>query len=598
MALDIKKRIKTTASVVLDVLQDIVLRTIDNRYTVFDNALNIYGIDEEDRCIYIQPQNKAPLYCVEIALKDNVPRTLTGFVSLVERLARSDDARVTLFYSKNPVVIDGGNDTFCTKQSIYLFSHSKTIVSRIAKAMRGNIKTPTGIILALFDIGLINTYYNDPETKKLRSYINASNFKSDEMYYLFKTIFAEGIYKAVADKENLFNGRQYRAYQGYGYKNAFMSESEAIRSLDENKPVYRADIPNVIKAFYEEWTGYIAFVFDFSAKHVEAVAKAWRETTRFYEMNRAVKMDIETFTDGVIKGTPGRYGILNVFAVIDNRDAVDDIFDSLNMDFVEKNVGTKDIIYHTPLAFERRDSSFDFPTTTVDFTRYLKAIHKSRSIRHSKSVDMYGKDVSGNYITYSFSESKSPHWSIAAATRSGKTFFVFSFLSQVLNAKIIDNPDYLRLEALREHDDRLKEKLETNKKSEEFLHETPKAIIESCDNLGPVRIVHFDAGFSGRKWIEALKNCAPDKVSKFEQDVNYLRFGLTDIRWDDKNGIPDQEDMLFMGTVINILLELNNDEPLTKGEFAQIEEAYASLYLNRDYDGYSLQKLEEIGGIR
>ncbi|HHO41876.1 MAG TPA: ATP-binding protein [Epsilonproteobacteria bacterium] len=544
-----------------------MLRTVDNRYSVFENSLTIYGYSEDDDCVYLRPNKGNALYCVELAQKGNLPETLDIFEKLVESYGYEDNARCVLFYTKNPVILDDSHDNFCTKQSIYLFSYSKPMVEEIAEILNSRIKNYQEIISALFDVGLVNTYYNDRDSFKLKSYIDTHNYHQDQMAYLFRSIFAEGIYKAVSDTENYVGGnkeRSFKVYQGIGYTAAFGQSK-----------------PDIIKCFSEDWRGYIAFNIDFSRDRVKRSIRTWRDAARTFETDRDIKEGYQEFDSNIFPTENSKYIVSNILAVIDNKYALKRISNHINVSFFEKTVFTKNLIYKTPI--ESRDTSLDFLSHVSDANRYIKAIHKDKDIVTPKSRDIYGSDISGNYITYSFSESNSPHWTVIAPTRSGKTFFVMKMISQTIGANIVPNPEY-------------------NMKGYEQIgkdgFEIPKAMIESCTKLGKNRVVQFDIGQSAYKWVRELKKRYPKEVLVFEDNINELRFGLTDIRWNKESNSPDQEDMTFSLAVISLILEMGGGEPLVASEKTQIIEAFSTLYQEKSYEGLSLRKLKQIGGYQ
>ncbi|HHO42399.1 MAG TPA: hypothetical protein ENN12_03465, partial [Epsilonproteobacteria bacterium] len=88
-----REKISNALHIAGDLFQDIVLRTVDNRYSVFENSLTIYGYSEDDDCVYLRPNKENALYCVELAQKGNLPETLDIFEKLVESYGYEDNAR-------------------------------------------------------------------------------------------------------------------------------------------------------------------------------------------------------------------------------------------------------------------------------------------------------------------------------------------------------------------------------------------------------------------------------------------------------------------------------------------------------------------------
>ncbi|CAA6806840.1 MAG: DNA helicase HerA-like ATPase [uncultured Sulfurovum sp.] len=566
------KKIKKVGGFVSKIVKDTVLKQVDNRYLVFDNTLTIHGYNEEERVIYLRKFNSSPMHCVELTSSTNLAKVYLELKNLANSIGYENDAKVHIFYSKSELLLDDGNSNdFCTKQSIYIFSPSQDVALSIAEHYDLELLPPKDIILAILDLGLANKYYNDLSTLNIKSLVEKLSSKeifTDEMGMVFKTLFAEGIYKTTA-KEHLLNSKSYKIYQGYTLNSA-----------------PRADKPDIQSLMSEKWTGYVSFSIEFSRKNVELFIKEQAKYSKLYGEDKVIKNSINTLKEDIYPQSPSSYVVVNSVAVIDNERVINRISNHMNIAYFEKTVFAKDLVYKTPLL--DRDLSGDFLMKTSDARKYLMSIHKTSNIKTKRSIDMYGKDIYGNYITYSFSETNSPHVSYIAATRSGKTVNLQKTLFTALGVEVAYNPDYVE------------------RSSEELLsiegkYFENKVSVVKAPYLGDVKVVHFDTGYSCEKSVEALKMYSPDRVDIYRDDVNFLRFGLTDVRYDKSTGQLNMEDMLYNLGTMSLIIELENSSNNTHGtldsfEKKEIIRAYEKVFQDNEYEGMSFGALRADGG--
>jgi len=545
----------------LSILQDIILRKIDNRYSLFDDTINVYGSDEISKCIFLRPNNERPLFGVSLSGTSNIPVKLSNFEEMVRNHSFKDDARIIVFYNKSKMLLDGIHEDFCTKQNVYLFTPVQQIAEEIAYFFETDTLSPNEIMNALFDIGMVNRYYNDTETFDIHSAFDIGNFTPDDMGIGFRSIFAEGVYNAIS-RDNECLSSKYKLYQGIG----------SIGSFPDKHP----DMKQLMR---EKWHGYIAFIFDFNERRVKGYIAETRSSTRNFEKNKEIRNIYKELKDEVEEGGLGAdYCVNNIYALIDNPSAINRISSALNVTFIEKSVFRKKIIYGTPIT--QRDGSCDGLGFSKDNASYIQAIHKRHNIKTPKSNDIYGVDIMGNYISYSFSETgESPHWSMIAPTRSGKTFWIMKMVSQSIGAHITPKS--------------LSQIMDERDKGYALI---PLDKVEYCTRLGDRRVVQFDVGYSALKFATELKRRYPDDVILFKDDLDNLRFGLTDIRFNYNTNQLNQEDINFSLSIISLILELNGEKILSAQERGEIEEALTRIFIEDIYTGKELIKLEEYGG--
>ena len=565
MALNIKERYSSFKLLFFSSMQDIVLRQVDNRYMTFSNSLNLYGQDDTEGCVFLKPENERPLYGVYLATESCMDVPYTSFGEMAQNYGYEDDARIILFYTKSKMVVDG-DDSFCTKQSVFLFTPIRGIADDVAHFYDTDKMTSSEVAKALLEVGFMNEYFNDKESFDVKSNFEVfkDKFPFDDLFYSFKTIFSEGIYKAI-NKDNNCKEPAYTLYQGLGATSPFSVGSPRMKNF-----------------LASDWNGYVSFVFDFSNKRVKGYIEETRKNTRNYEKNKEIKDAYKKLKDEMDGGGAPKLSIVNVVALIDNKQAINSIASSLNVKFFEKSIFRKNIIYATPIM--SRDYSCDGLGYFEDCGKYIQAVHKRHNMDTPKSKDIYGKDLAGNYTTYSFSETEeSPHSAMSAPTRAGKTFFVSGFLIQSLGIEV---------ESMGE------EEYRQSIKDFPFSPVHPKDKVTSASKLGEVCVVHFDIGFSNLKFITALKQKFPKQTILYDDDLNNLRFGLTNVRYDEEENMVNRSDMGFTFAIINLILVIGGSEQLSAIEKIEMEEALDRVFTEDNYVGKELYKLEEMGGYR
>ena len=554
----VKGIVGSTLGVIHRVVKDIILRRIDDRYVVgVDAAFTITGFSEHDNCVYLRPNQSLPLYGISLSSGSNLPNAIGYFQRLVETYGANEDARLFCFYTKSAFTIEGQKTDFCTKQNLYIFSHSKILLQEIAQYYSTTLMSPKSQLRALLEIGLNAEYYSDMQSLEMKSYLEVLDIPIDKMAYLFRTLFAEGIYGAVSKSE--LNQSNKRLYQGVG-TNSFFAPSK----------------PDMIGAMQEEWKGYLCFILEINTKKVEWEIKQRKNYVSKIELDKEVKEGYKMIEKEFEKN-PSHFLLMNCMLVTDNQSTIQNISEALNINFVEKKLYAKDILYNTPI--KERDLGYDFIISSEDAKKFIVQIHRYHNPQLTRPAEICGRDVNKNYTVFSFYESAVPHTAIIAKSRSGKTVYILGLIAQALRAKIIHDPNYIE-----DHRD--------------VLTNSP-VVVKSAERLGKeIGIVQFDIGYSGLKWITQLERCLPKQVNIYSDDLNKLRFGLTDVRTFVESGktFIDKTDGLFLTKTISSLLELNGEVPLTTHESQAIIDVLAELYANKSYKGLTFGQLKEIGG--
>jgi len=558
MTLPLPKAFRATFTLINRVVKDIILRRIDERYIVgVDTAFSITGFSEDNSCIYLRANESFALYGVSLSSGNNLPTQISYFERLVETYGANEDSRLFCFYTKSAFQMFGGDQDFCTKQNFYIFSHSKTLLEEIAQFYETDLMPVQDMFRAFLDIGLNMSYYNDPESLELKSYLEVLELPIDKMAYLFRVLFAEGIYGATT--KSPVAGHSMKVYQGVGTNGFF----------PPNKP-------DMIRAMEVNWKGYLNFTLELNTQNVRWDIRQRTQYVTKIELDKEVKEGHQMIVEEFDKN-PSHFLLINCVLVTDNPSTIQDISEALNINFIEKKLFAKDVIYNTTIR--ERDIGYDFIIATSDAKKFITQVHRTHNPELIRPAEICGRDVTGNYSQFSFYESAVPHAAVIAKSRSGKTVYVLGLLAQAIRAKIVADPHYIE-------------------DSRDILENSP-VIVEKVERLGKeIGVVQFDIGYSGLKWIKQLKRCVPKQVNIYTDDLNKLRFGLTDVNTYIEAGkvFLDKTDALFMTKTISSLFELNGQKPLTTHESQAIIDVLAELFADKSYKGMTFKELKELGG--
>ena len=558
MKIPVPKAVRATFTLINRVVKDVILRRIDDRYIVgIDRAFTITGFSEKDSCIYLRPNEKFPLYGVSLESGSNLPLQISYFERLVETYGANEDSRLFCFYTKSPFRMDGVDENFCTKQNFYIFSHSKTLLLEIVQFYETELLSAKGQFLAFLDIGLNSNFYNDVDTLELKSYLEVLNLPIDRMAYLFRALYAEGIYAATT--QSPISNRTMKVYQGIG-TNSFFAPSK----------------PDIIRAMSAEWCGYLNFSLELNTKKIRWEITQRKQYVAKIELDKEVKDGFRMIEEEFEKN-PSHFLLINCVLVTDTPETIQDISEALNINFIEKKLFAKDIIYNTTIR--ERDVGYDFIIATSDAKKFISRVHRTQNPELIRPAEICGRDVNGSYTQFSFYESAVPHSAVIAKSRSGKTVYILGLIAQAIRAKIVADPHYIE-------------------DSRDILENSP-VIVESVSRLGEdVGIVQFDIGYSGLKWITQLHRLLPKQVNIYSDNLNKLRFGLTDVKTFTEAGrvFLDKTDALFLIKTISSLFELNGQKPLTTHEAQAVIDVLAELFADKSYKGLTFRELKEIGG--
>jgi len=567
-----KEKAKEEFAFYNDMLKNVILNRIDERYLSFNRSLVVYGESKDDSCIYLGVDNTNPVWLLELSKEGTESIIIPEFERVVQNHSFKENSKITIFYSKRPTKKENGEEGFYDKQSTYLFSYSKKLIEDIAFELELELLPPTKIKQALYDIGLINSYHVDSKTMALKSRFHLNTIPTDEVDNLyFKQIFAEGVYGALVKDENP-KEKKYHLYQGLNINGDYLSKELNLYAL-----------------YSEPWYGYIAINMNFTHTEIKDFIVGVNNNVNFAEKNKDIRR-IYKYASENSEELASISAVCNVVACIDRIAPIDRLGGILNVQFIPKRIRAKNIIYSTPLLY--KDGSYDFVSPTRTLKHWVQVIHKKHNSVSRTQKHLYGRDVSHNFINYSWSETNaSLHWAIVAPTRSGKTFAILKTIQSILGAEIANKT---------EEEKQQNKLLFLSGQEEEGEISIINQKVIKAPKLGINRIVHFDVGQSAYPFVQELKHRYPQKVHISTDNINNMRFGLLNIGFNKANATLNENDLLFSISIINLVLSLNSggDENaiITGGETAQFAKALIRVFTKRDYEGLSIVQLEELGG--
>jgi energy-coupling factor transporter ATP-binding protein EcfA2 len=172
------------------------------------------------------------------------------------------------------------------------------------------------------------------------------------------------------------------------------------------------------------------------------------------------------------------------------------------------------------------------------------------------SLDFWGYDIFGSFVNYAFRANKNPHSFIVAPSGSGKSFTLLKMISQIIRFDI---------------------KREAAQKIDENL------------------VRFFDVGFTGLKFVKTLQNFyGNEKVGVLESKLNDVKFSLLDMKLT-SDGIPRNDEYIYMLSMMDIILETNKEEPLTGLERQEVMGAVNALFSTGDHEYLTVAKLRDLG---
>ena len=507
-----------------DMFKDFIFYKYNNSYIHFDNIFFVKEVKDN----HIVMSGNKKLYGLSLTSTEDVPHFLNNISQTAMEFLYEKDAQLYVFFTKNEVI-----DSDIKLVNNYIFSKNELLLRRIASSVPSKILTGNKIIEAIFNIVDYNNYYIEKDIYKLKPLIDFS-FSNDELDiagFNFKRMFSEAVYKNAID---------YKLFQLTGASKSF-------------------DNFNIHKILKSDFRGYIHIYLNFNYYAIKSkINMLYNEISKF-EKNKHIRDAFSNFRELIDKkefSTP--FVVSNVLALINKESAFETakhIANTFNSNIIEKKIFKKDILYRTPIL--ERDIDFDFFAYPKDFSRIISTFEKENNFNTKNPINITGKNLIGNYTTFSFSESNPPHAIIFAKSRSGKSFFLQKVIAQTMRYDAKEN------------------------------------IAHKIDEL---KIRYFDKGLSAIKFVSKLQEQYPSKIQSIVS-FEHLYFNFFDLETNEL-GKVNETDFIFSLSIINIFLELNKTNVINAEEEFHLKEAVNTLFYKKDYQGVPLNVLEKIEGFK
>lgn len=516
--------IKKTLGFYKTLMKDFIFYKYKNSYIHFNDIFYVNKINQES----VTVTGGKEFYALTLSSTEDIPYYLNNINSLVNEFMYDKEAQLYIFFTKNKII---NKDAKVVNN--YIFSKNKKLLMRINNLIKSRFLNGQEIVQAIFNITDYNTYSVNENTYKVEPLINYSfsNQELDMAGFNFKKIFVEAVYK---------NAINYKLFQLTGITKSF-------------------DDFNIDKLLKNDFNGYIHIYLNFSYFAVKSKINFLYNEIQKFEKNKEIKDKFVKFKKMINeKDFTETFAVANLSALIDNKNAfntVKDISNALNSNVIEKSVFKKDILYRTPLL--ERDIDFDFFTVSDNFKKIITTFSKENNFNTKNPINITGKNLIGNYVTFSFSESNPPHSIIFAKSRSGKSFFLQKIIAETIRYNAKNN---------------------------------------TADMLEDNNIRYFDKGLSAIKFVSNLQENYPDKIKSITSFKN-LYFNFFDLETNELGKI-DETDLIFSLSVMNIFLELNDMKIINAEEEFHLKEAVNSIFFKKSYEGIPLDVLHKIEGFK
>lgn len=478
---------------------------------------NIFKI--EDNCVWFDISGKLKLYGLKIEGDDNTVKRFSNTIDgIIPQIRFAEHPEMGIFFIKKE-----------NRQAVYVYSFDGRVIKKLSKDHRIPNLNGEELVASLLDC-VLNQQHIIKDSKLVPSGVATSPFIP------YGLEMASGKFKARAElaQDNIL--REYTIYQGEEYE-----------SLGDFNP---------INLFRANWEGALWIWVNFSANAIEGRIKTYESTAKFAdktfagECSAIVKREDEEVTKLIREGS----AIINSILILKDEQTVDNVQSAVSIVF-SKNYLTGPKIVGKNIMLTR-DSAFDAIVPKETALKFLASPHKIQTDK-SMTSDFHGKDISGNFIEYSFANNDNPHSALFGKTGSGKSVQAILILEKILG----------------------------------FSHSTKTAA-----RFFNQKIRYTDVGFTSGNIVETLKSIHPDEVEIFGSDVSSLRFGLLDYELSEKTQKLVDEDMDFLSNFVSFALEIEKEAPLGGAERTKFADSVHLLLQESQENEMYIRDLASLGG--
>lgn len=413
----------------------------------------------------------------------------------------------------------------------YIASFNKKIADYIGKVFDQELLDGREIFRFLMDIYYGNEYFFNETDYVLESRIDFDDINTENMVDPLYLHFRDIIKERVYDLDKNFD-----MYQILKMKKTLTTDMSVFSKTNFNG-VLALNV-NLSKSFVEKKLQSISDYSDMFDKRIK------QETEDFIEEYEKLSLPIVT-TNGYILTKDDRAAMI--------------VADKLNFDIEKKVIHKKDILSKSLMITRDLDLDILIDAKRLDYFTgsFTRKIMNTKDIKEiGSSLDFWGHDIFGSFANYSFRANKNPHAFIVAPSGSGKSFTLLKIISQIIR------------------------------------YNFDTGIAEGIDDK---YIRFFDVGFTGLKFTTAIKEYhGKRKVALLESRLNDIKFSLFDVKLT-ASGIPQTEEYVYMLSMMDIILEINDETVLSGLDRQELIAAINSLFTNRDYEFLTISKLRDLG---
>lgn len=354
------------------------------------NTINYFGVDEEDKSIFLKLNGIMRLYGIKLEAKSNKTVKLLNFSSFRQEFRNMLDADVDLMIS-----IVKHNNT----EAIYVFSSNKLIIESLSKNLEIKTMSAYEILTALYHVFLLNVY----EIKNMRPI----NRYTDEQHtqpvdLLFKQF--PSLISIASD--NIL--QEYTPYQITGIKNV--------------------DTFSIIDLFRNRWEGVCHLYMDLSTNKIKNRLEFLYKESKSGDIR--YKKAWEQITDAgetkVLDYLENHCLVFNGMFYLKDKAYASSFQDTLGVFAEERFLSVDKILPRTLLL--TRDIDFDIIVDENKAGKYFATSLCGDCVKTMKDTgavhikpDFFGLDINGNFFNYMFKNNPSPHGLIFGTTGAGKS---------------------------------------------------------------------------------------------------------------------------------------------------------------------------------
>lgn len=482
------------------------------------SGINIFRV--EDTCVWLDFVGRVKLYGLRLEGNSNREQKLNGFVYLVKKLQYAESGEIFVTYVSQK-----------KNKAVYIFSYSKDSLLNIAKEFDIELLKGEELVSSLYDT-FLSINYKISKENRLTIEGNYEKFFVPSAVEVVSSKFKAKT--QLATSNNLKNGTIFQADSFAG-----------------------TDVLSISKLFKLDWEGVFTIRFDFRKITVTNVLRKYRAIAQKADKDFAEVCD--ELIDGDDKALQDDLSqnvcVANAMLYLTNetKHKMAYISNELGINFSENSLTGSKILSRT--IYNTRDMDFD-TLIRIDVAKKFFITSKKRQVGDEQFPYFYGRDISGDFINYSFRESSSsPHTLVIGRNGSGKSRQIIKMFQHILGLN----------------------------------QEKTKA-----SRLGEIKVRYADVGFTSGRLLESLKLAHPEQVGAMSANIDELRYSLFDLEV--VNGKILTEDLDYLVGIINFAIQTKGSPIMDGSEEHFFRQIVSKKILAKEYNNLTLSVLREKGG--